>query len=84
MRLRQLLYRDKIEPKLVDALDESVQLGLVDHLAPQNGFSIRSLHLHPVEEVGEALVQFASDGEPVRGALHRTGFHVAGLRVAHE
>ena len=75
--LGHLLHGEKIEPELVDALDEAVQLRLVFHLARQDRFSSRSLHVHAVEEVGEALVQFASKGEPVRRALHRARFHFA-------
>jgi hypothetical protein len=61
----QPLQLDEIEAERFDARDESMQLGLVDHVAHQHSFSRGGRHLERVERGHQRGRQLARDPERV-------------------
>ena len=57
---------EELEPELLEALDVTVQLRLVDDPAGQHRRALDPLHLHAVEEVSETGIELAPDDDPVR------------------
>src|SRR5262249_54550879 len=55
----------ELEPELLDALDEAVQLRLVDDLPGEDGRAGAPFHLQAVEEEREPVVELATEDEPV-------------------
>jgi hypothetical protein len=65
----------EVKAKLLDSLEEPVQMCLVDDVTGQHRGARKPVHLHPLEQEAERLAELAAENQPVPSASCPVAVH---------